>query len=74
MGSPKGLPGRKEQCIRRRFLLILMGIPMILLPEVAFFISYGWMLKNAEPSDGMITYTRICGGVFILIGIVVLFL
>lgn len=55
-------------------LLILMGIPMILLPEVVFFISYGWMLKNAEPSDGMITYTRICGGVFILIGIVVLFL
>ena len=55
-------------------MLILMGIPMILLPEVAFFISYGWMLKNAEPSDGMITYTRICGGVFILIGIFVLFI
>ena len=54
-------------------LLILMGVPMILLPEVAFFISYGWMLKNAEPSDGMITYTRICGGVFILIGVVLLF-
>lgn len=55
-------------------LLIIMGGVMLLWPEVAFFISYGWMLKNGEPSDGMITYTRVCGGVFILIGIFVLFI
>lgn len=55
-------------------MLILIGVGMLLAPGAAFFISYGWMLKNAEPSDGMITYTRICGGVFILIGIFVLFI
>ena len=31
MGSPQGLPGRKEQCMKRRFLLILVALVLALL-------------------------------------------
>ena len=54
-------------------IAIILGIISLVSPETAWYLSYGWRYKNAEPSDVALIMERIGGGVGILLGIVILF-
>ena len=57
-------------------LLILLGLFYLLLPEIAFEIRvfrFRWLLQtSSEPTDGVILFYRILGGITSIIGIIIL--
>ncbi len=54
------------------FLLIVMGIFQLVSPKTAWYLSYGWRYKNAEPSDVALVMERMGGVVAIIVGIIIL--
>lgn len=54
-------------------LLIAIGLWYTLSPYSAWYLSYGWRYKDAEPSSAALTVSRISGIVVILFGIVIMF-
>lgn len=54
------------------FLLIVMGIFQLVSPQTAWYLSYGWRYKNAEPSDIALVMERMGGVVAIIVGIIIL--
>jgi len=68
-----GLPKRANPGnILGGLFVIALGLFNILAPYAAWYLSYGWHFKDAEPSDAALTFTRIGGGVAIIVGIVLL--
>ena len=55
------------------FLLLLAGLFAAIFPYTAWYISYGWRYKDAEPSDIALFFERIGGIVLIIVGILFLF-
>lgn len=53
-------------------LLLPLGIFSLAKPERAWYVSWGWRYKNAEPSDGALLAQRLEGVVLVVIGIVVI--
>jgi len=51
-------------------ILLVGGLIHILSPRTAWYMSIGWKLQDAEPSDGYLIMTRI-GGVLMLVGAVI---
>jgi len=54
-------------------LLIGVGLWGLLSPQTAWYLSYGWRYKNAEPSDLALALERIGGGIAVVIGILTIF-
>lgn len=52
--------------------LLLMGLGAVsfFLPELPFYLKYGWAVENAEPSDAYITVTKIGGVIAAVVGLV----
>lgn len=52
--------------------LLLMGLGAVnfFLPELPFYLKYGWAVENAEPSDAYITWTKIGGVIIAILGLV----
>ena len=52
--------------------LLLMGLGAVnfFLPELPFYLRYGWAVENAEPSDAYITWTKVGGVIFAIAGLV----
>ena len=52
--------------------LILMGLGAVnfFLPELPFYIRYGWAVRDAEPSDAYITWAKIGGVIAAALGLV----
>ena len=55
-------------------LVIALGIFNLAAPRAAWYLSYGWRFKHAEPSDAALGLGRIGGGVAVLIGLLLFFL
>ncbi len=53
-------------------LLIAFGAFELLAPDALWYLRHGWRFKNAQPSDAVLTVSRIIGGIAILTGIVVM--
>ena len=53
-------------------LLLPLGIFSLAKPERAWYVSWGWRYKNAEPSDGALLAQQLEGVVLVVIGIVVI--
>lgn len=53
-------------------LLLAAGIFNLVSPRAAWYLSYGWRFKNAEPSDAALVLGRLSGGLAILIGLFLL--
>ena len=53
------------------FILLAGGIFNIIWPRVAWYLGYGWRLKDAEPSNLALTMNRI-GGVFAIIAAIIM--
>ncbi len=49
-----------------------IGLALLLFPEVFFYLRFGWMLQDAEPSDTAIFRCRFGGGVVIALTIIYL--
>lgn len=55
-------------------LFIVLGLADAISPDTAWYLSYGWRYKNAEPSDAALAFGRIGGVLAVLVGILCLFL
>ena len=55
-------------------LLLGLGALNFFLPEVPFYLRYGWAVQNAEPSDAYITWTKTGGVICAIAGLVALFI
>lgn len=55
------------------FLMIILGIFNLASPRTAWYLSYGWHYKDAEPSDVSLALARVGGGVLVLVGVIMLF-
>ena len=49
--------------------IILIGLFNAFCPYTSWYLSYGLILKDGEPSDGFLLWNRILGIIAILIGI-----
>lgn len=52
--------------------LLLMGLGAVnfFLPELPFYLRYGWAVENAEPSDAYILWTKVGGVIAAILGLV----
>ena len=66
-------PREKRGNVPAGILLIALGIFDAFCPRCAWYLSYGWRFKNAEPSDTVLVVSRISGVVAIVIGLVCVF-
>lgn len=53
-------------------LLLAAGIFNLVSPRTAWYLSYGWRFKNAEPSDAALVLGRLGGGLVTLIAVFLL--
>ena len=53
-------------------LLWAIGLFNVLAPRAAWYLSYGWRFKDAEPSDAALMMARIGGVIAIIIGFCVM--
>ena len=54
-------------------LLIALGLWYTLSPHSAWYLSYGWRYRDAEPSEAALVVARISGIAVILFGIFIIF-
>ena len=55
-------------------LVIALGIWNLAAPRTAWYLSYGWRFKDAEPSDAALVLGRVGGGAAVCIGLLLCFL
>lgn len=53
-------------------IVIILGIIELASPQTAWYLSYGWRYKNAEPSEAALIIERIGGVIGIILGIILL--
>ena len=63
-------PRQKTGNIGIGLLLMGLGALNFFIPELPFYLRYGWAVENAEPSDAYITVTRIGGAIAAVLGLV----
>ena len=61
--SGRGIP------VPLSLLLAALGVWQLCTPKSAWWLSNGWLFKNAEPSELALTAYRIGGGLLLLIGV-----
>lgn len=49
-----------------------VGFLHLFWPRTAWYITQGWVYKNAEPSDAALTLNVILGFVFLLFGVIII--
>ncbi len=69
LGLPKGGPDGKVLCA---LALMLLGLLHLAFPKAAWYISYGWRYKDAEPSDAALIFARIGGVAAMILGFLLL--
>ena len=55
-------------------LLVGLGALNFFIPEIPFYLRYGWAVQDAEPSDAYITVTKIGGAIAAVLGLVQFFI
>ena len=54
-------------------LLLAVGVFNLVSPRTAWYLSYGWRFKNAEPSDTALVLSRVGGVIAIVLALVLSF-
>ena len=54
-------------------VLIVTGLADAISPNTAWYLSYGWRFKNAEPSEAALVFGRIFGIFCVILGLILLF-
>lgn len=65
-----GQPREKTGNVGIGLLLMGLGAVDFFLPELPFYLKYGWKFENAEPSEGYLTLTRVVGAIAAVLGLV----
>ena len=55
------------------FMLLFFGGIQAINPEVVWQLEIGWKVKDTEPSDSYLLYTRIVGIVLSISGLILIF-
>lgn len=50
-------------------ILILIGLFHIIFPKAAWFMEIGWKIKDGEPSDFYLIFSRAIGVILCIVGI-----
>ena len=66
------LPENKKSVLPA-LLVILLGIFPMVFPRNAWYLSWGWRFRDAEPSALALAAERICGILTVIVGVVLLF-
>lgn len=53
-------------------VLLLVGLFHLAFPYVSWFLSIGWKIRDAEPSDAYLGFTRVGGGIAAGVGLITL--
>ena len=48
--------------------LLLIGVLCVGVPELSFYANYGWAIKDAEPSELYLGWTKAIGILFVVVG------
>ncbi|URN94588.1 MAG: hypothetical protein NAG76_22690 [Candidatus Pristimantibacillus lignocellulolyticus] len=51
-------------------LFLIGGLMAFFSPQTAWYLSIGWKLRDAEPSDAVLAWNRISGVILVLIGFI----
>lgn len=54
------------------FFLLIVGLVHLIFPTASWFLSIGWKIRNAEPSDAYLVLSRIGGGIVSGIALIVI--
>ena len=63
-------PRQKTGNVGIGLLLMGLGAANFFLPELGFYLRYGWAVENAEPSDAYLTIAKIGGALAAIVGLV----
>ena len=55
-------------------LALAAGVFNLVSPRTAWYLSYGWRFRDAEPSDEALVLGRVGGGIAVFLGLLLLFL
>lgn len=53
-------------------ILLLAGGVHLLFPRATWYLSIGWKIADAEPSDDYLALTRVGGGIAVGVGIILM--
>ncbi|MCZ8514969.1 hypothetical protein O9H85_21600 [Paenibacillus filicis] len=54
------------------FFLLIIGLMNLIFPYASWFLYIGWKIRNAEPSDAYLLFSRIVGGIVSAVAIIVI--
>ena len=63
-------PREKTGNVGIGLLLMGLGAANFFMPELGFYLRYGWAVRNAEPSDAYLTMAKIGGALAAVLGLV----
>ena len=66
----QSLPRQRSGSIFPGLLLMALGALNFFLPELPFYIRYGWAVENAQPSEAYLTWAKIGGVIAAVLGLV----
>jgi len=66
----EGLPREKTGSVGLGLLLMALGAVNFFLPELPFYLRYGWAVENAQPSEAYLTWAKIGGAVAAVLGLI----
>lgn len=49
---------------------IIIGLICAFIPGFLWWLSIGWLLRDAEPSDAALMYYRVVGYIFLFLGVI----
>lgn len=65
----KVLNGGKRMKDAIGIVFLLLGLWMLIFPNMAWFLAYGWKYKNAEPTNIALVWMRVSGVIGTIAGI-----
>lgn len=68
---PVSQPREKNGSVFYGLILIAMGAANFFLPELPFYLRYGWAVRDAEPSEMYLIITKAGGILVAILGVIV---
>lgn len=65
-------PGKSPGLRIVGFIIMVSGLVSVFNPRLAFFMELGWRIRDAEPSETYLAFSRVVGVVLIIVGLVML--
>lgn len=63
-------PREKVGSVGLGLLLMALGAVNFFIPDLSFYLRYGWAVENAEPSEAYLTWAKIGGAAAAVLGLI----